>query len=146
MTRKLVPLVLLALLVPVASSEPTTVVVTLLIDATQYPHVPAASVVRCDVEVPAGADGKAMLTQATLDRCIAGWTATYFVGQGFFVDAIDGRRAVCDTPAWLVHCTFWALSVDGAASPTGVDGWTAAEGDVYGFTYTRVYTVADELP
>lgn len=114
---------------------PPLVTATLEIDASAYPLIPETKT--CVVRVPAGSDGKALLTAATATGCIAGWTGTYFPGLGFFVDGVDGRRAVCDTPVWLVHCTFWFLSVDGEGSATGVDGWRAAEGDVYGFTYDR---------
>jgi hypothetical protein len=116
----------------------TLVQVTLEIDATDYPLIPESRA--CDVAVPEGSDGKVMLAAATASGCIAGWTGTYSPTVGaFFVDGVDGRRAVCDPPVFLVHCTFWFLSVNGGASGTGVDGWRAAEGDAYGFTYDRTY-------
>ncbi|GEM_PF-3837208 len=132
---------LLLLPVPAALALPPggpTVHVTLEIDATAYPLIPEAKT--CAVDVPAGSDGKVILTAATASGCIAGWSATYSPTVGaFYLDGVDGRRAVCDTPVWLVHCTFWFLSVNGVGSATGIDGWSAADGDVYGFTYDREF-------
>ncbi|HEX2022739.1 MAG TPA: hypothetical protein VHH36_08490 [Candidatus Thermoplasmatota archaeon] len=128
----------LLIALPTAASAcllPPLVTVTLEIDATAYPLIPESKT--CDVEVPEGSDGKVLLTAATAQGCIAGWTGSYFPGLGFFVDGVDGRRAVCDTPVWLVHCTFWLLRVNGDFAATGIDGWAMADGDVYNFTYDR---------
>ena len=139
MTRNGVVLCLLMTTLPLASALPCPWVhVTVEIDASAYPLLPETKT--CEVDVPAGSDGKVVLTAATASGCIAGWTATYSPTVGaFFVDGVDGRRAVCDTPVWLVHCTYWFLSVNGEASLSGVDGWSAAEGDAYGFTYDRQF-------
>lgn len=134
-------LTILPLALPAAHALPPpleTVHVTLQIDASAYPLIPETKT--CEVDVPPGSDGKVMLTAATASGCIAGWSATYSATVGaFFVDGVDGRRAVCDPPVFLVHCTFWLLSVNGAESQTGVDGWSAAAGDTYGFTYDREF-------
>ncbi|MEA3199113.1 MAG: hypothetical protein QOE90_541 [Thermoplasmata archaeon] len=135
--------ILIALLttVPLGAALPpplATVHVTLQVDASAYPLIPESKT--CEVEVPAGSDGKVMLTAATASGCIAGWTATFSPTVGaFYLDGVDGRRAVCDTPVWLVHCTFWFLSANGQPSDVGIDGWRAAEGDTYGFTYDREF-------
>jgi hypothetical protein len=145
MTRKAVLATLALLALPLATALPTFVTVTLEVDASEYPLIPTQK--SCEVRVPAGSDGKVLLTAATASGCIAGWTGTYSPTVGaFFVDGVDGRRAVCDAPVWLVHCTFWSLRVNGALSATGVDGWAAAEGDAYGFTYDRTFAGVAGLP
>lgn len=117
---------------------PPSVTVTLEIDASAYPVLAESKT--CVVDVPEGSDGKVMLTAATASGCIAGWSATYSPTVGaFFLDSVDGRRAFCDTPLWLVHCTYWNLGVNGAPSSTGIDGWAAANGDSYSFTYDRSF-------
>jgi len=140
-TTTFVLLALLAIPIPasaVAPPLPPDVTVTLQIDATAYPLIPESKT--CVVSVPEGSDGKVMLTAATASGCIAGWTATYSATVGaFFLDGVDGRRALCDTPLWLVHCTYWNLGVNGVSSSTGIDGWSAAEGDSYSFTYDRSF-------
>lgn len=133
----LLALVLLAAATPVAAAQvPDLVAVTLVVDATRYPLLPEAKT--CDVLAPEGADGKLILAAATAQGCIAGFTGSYFVGLGFYLDGVDGRRAVCDTPVWLVHCTYWAVTENGDGS-TGIDGWSAAEGNVYALTYDRSF-------
>lgn len=144
-TALLATLVLLAFAPLAVALVPPLVTVRLDVDATAYPLIPESK--SCDVAVPEGSDGKVLLTAATAKGCIAGWTGTYSpTVPGFFVDGVDGRRAVCDTPVWLVHCTFWSLSVNGASSLTGVDGWSARQGDAYGFTYDRTFAGVDGLP
>ena len=142
-TRTLLLACLVALpLLPAAHAQalPPEVTVTLRIDASEYPLLPTYGTKTCVVSVPEGSDGKVMLTVATARGCIAGWAGTYSPTVGaFYLDALDGRRAFCDTPLWLAHCTYWGLSVNGAGSSTGIDGWSAAEGDEYGFTYDRSF-------
>ena len=146
----------LLLLSPVAGAGHALVAVTLEIDALAYPVKDGALPPErktCHVQVAHDADGIDMLTQAVLDQCILAWTASAFPGvdptnpRGWlFLDSIDGRRAVCDPPAYLVHCTFWSLSVNGASSGTGIGGWRAQQGDVYGFTYDRTFAGLAPLP
>jgi hypothetical protein len=144
------------LLLPAAGAGHALVTVTLDVDATAYPLDSAAlpaETKTCAVQVLHGADGVDMLNQAVLDGCILGWTASAFPGvdptnpRGWlFVDSLDGRRAVCDPPVYLAHCTFWSLSVDGSPSGTGIGGWRAQDGDVYGFTYDRTFAGVAALP
>jgi hypothetical protein len=143
MRTTLIALLMLApLALPGAHALPppplTMVHVTLQIDASAYPLLPETKT--CGVDVPPGSDGKVMLTAATLSGCIAGWSATFSPTVGaFFLDSVDAHRAFCDPGVDFVHCTFWALSVNGADSQTGIDGWRASDGDTYGFTYDREF-------
>lgn len=81
----------------------------------------------CSVSVDAGADGVAVLAAAT-PSCISGYTAPS-TSYGRYVSCIDG---ICEAVV-----TYWRMTKNGSLTSYGVDDFSAAAGDVLGFSYTE---------
>lgn len=122
-TPLLLATLLLATLAPAALAD-DGVTVRLLVNAGA-PPLPAWR--DCDVHVPAGADGGALLDQAVADGCILEWSAAEFPGFGRYVSSIDHVTEAL--------ATFWALRVDGTLTDYGIDLYQATQGHVVQFTY-----------
>ena len=82
----------------------------------------------CGVTVVAGDDGVDVLEAAKVSGCISGYTVTPST-YGNYVSCIDG---ICETPA-----TYWRMTENGSLTSYGVDGFSAAAGDVLGFSHTE---------
>ena len=105
-----------------------TVNVQLALGAATTPVTGAA----CTLQVPAGANGLTVLDAAVAKKCIASYKASDF-GFGHFVECIN---EVCGAPAEAMYATYWSMYENGAVTwDYGVDGFSAQEGDVLGFSY-----------
>lgn len=104
---------------------------------------PAPGTAECDVTVPAGADGGAVLDRAVETGCIASWDFTTFSGQRF-VTSIDRWRAPGLTClAFEVGvCDWWQYHVNGETAGFGVDGYSAEDGDTNRWVYRN--TLGDD--
>jgi len=87
----------------------------------------------CEVTVPAGADGLAVLDAAVASGCISSYETSEFAGFGRYVACID---AVCQVADGLV--SFWALFYEDAFAETGIEGFEAAAGRQIELTYTTL--------
>lgn len=112
-----------ALAAPFAQGN-ADVAITVWIDAV--PTGGSALADRCTVNVPAGADGFAVLEAARVAGCADGYT---FVGG--FLDCVDGAGAkpnLCTAcPPPYLACAYWALWVDGKYADEGLAGFSAGE-------------------
>lgn len=104
---------------------------------------PVPGTASCTVEVPDGADGGAVLDQATEDGCIAGWDYSEFEGEGRFVTAIDRWRAPGYTclalMAGLPACDWWENHVNGEIVGYGIDDYAAEDGDDVRWLYRNTF-------
>ena len=82
----------------------------------------------CNVTVPVGSDGAAVLDAAVASGCISSWSGTTY-DFGTFVDCIDG---ICSAPP-----TYWAMSLNGVSTDYGISDYGATNGDVLGFDYVQ---------
>lgn len=96
-------------------------------------HGTGQAAVKCDLAVPTGADGLAVLESAKASGCIQSYEVVEYPGFGFFLNCID---TVCGGADPLpVACWYWALHLNGAPTEYGLDGYRAASGDVVTFLY-----------
>lgn len=134
-------------LAPPATAE-TTVTVQLTIDGDEvfpfslppYDEAPVAT--SCDVTVPDGASGGAVLDRAVEVDCLSSWDFRKDPDFGRFVTGINGTHGHCgaeDQPPglWPVFCSFWEFRVNGEASEVGIASYLADEGDQVTFRYNR---------
>ncbi|MEA3077996.1 MAG: hypothetical protein QOF60_2904 [Actinomycetota bacterium] len=113
--RKLALLVLavcINLVVPAHPAGATTTTVHLDVDLAI-----AAPLAGCDVNVPSGSNGLAVLDQAVTDGCIASYRTRTFAGLGEKVTCIND---LCETPDETLNAVTWVVYVDGRASDLGV--------------------------
>jgi hypothetical protein len=132
-----------------------TVTVTLSVNASiTFPYDEPAFTTSCSVTVPDGSSAGDVLDAAATSGCIDGWTAITDPNFGRFLHGItqagsaestDGRneytaRFVCGlfpppNPGGSLLFASWGFGVDDAAAPTGIDGYTVADGDALQFHY-----------
>ncbi len=117
-----------------------TAQVTLIVSGEQvFPfdvlHDASATSASCVVTVDTGTNGGDILDQAVDHDCIESWDYDVFGDDGRFVSAIDGLRGHC--PAWPLLCSFWRFDINGSPSDTGIDFYSATEGDQIEFHYDR---------
>ncbi|HVL47803.1 MAG TPA: hypothetical protein VM889_04530 [Candidatus Thermoplasmatota archaeon] len=107
---------------------------------------------RCDVVVRKGSDGGVILDAAVAAGCLESWTWCRDAGNGRFVTSLDGRYGDGRHDANGDPCpsvfapgkgvgtgltlVFWSIHLNGEPAASGIDGYAAAEGDVYEFEYT----------
>lgn len=130
-------LALASALVPPAAGT-TNVTVHVRIDASlTFPFAEPAFVSECDVTVPEGANGSVVLNVA----CITDWAFVEFPCCGRFVTSITGpelsdptdQRNLDDPcPGFVGYWSFW---INGALAATGIDGYTAQDGDLFEMDY-----------
>lgn len=77
-------------------------------------------------------DGLEVLQAATDAHCISGYVASGDDTSGHFVESIDGLAGAPEAAARIVY---WEMRLNGTCTPYGVDGYTAASGDVLWFAY-----------
>jgi len=87
----------------------------------------------CPVQVPAGANGIAVLNAAVKKHCIVSYKTQSFPGFGDFVRCID-RICEIDKPTFIAY---WAMYENGHFTSYGVDGFVANPGDILAFVYTH---------
>lgn len=141
-------LILILIVVAAFASAPSLATgngtATLSVDHSAHPLL--GSGVDCLVPVSSGQNMGDLLTQATLDGCILGWTFTVYPSSpqyGRFVNSIDGRLATCDAPPAAsneapVLCSYWALYINGAYAAQGIDQTPVSAGASYAFVYTEI--------
>jgi hypothetical protein len=132
-----------------------TVTATLQVNASlTFPYDEPAFTTSCSVTVPDGSSAGDLLDAAQDSGCIAGWTAIDDPNFGRFLHGItranstestDGRneytaRFVCGlfpppNPGGSLLFASWGFGVNDAAAPTGIDGYTVADGDAVQFHY-----------
>jgi hypothetical protein len=143
-----------------------TVTVSLSVNASlTFPYDEPAFVASCNVTVLDGSTAADVLDQAKADGCIADWSAIDDPTFGRFLHGItkagstestDGRneytaRFLCGlfpppNPGGSLLFSAWGFGIDGAAAPTGIDGYTVADGDAIQFHYiVDTCTNADNL-
>lgn len=125
---------LIAVMVAAASfaalpARAANVTVTLEVGAG---HIAAPRPVSCAVVVPAGSDGAAVLSKAKSDGCIIEYTLVNRPPYGRFVLSIDHVRGAAE----VLDATYWSMTLNGAYTSFGIDGYQAANGHRLGFTYT----------
>lgn len=96
----------------------------------------------CNLQVPAGADGLAVLDAGIANDCIESYKTTTY-DSGAFVDCIND---ICGAPAEAAYITYWGMFENGVATWYGVSDFTAEEGDVLGFSYTTWATFLVPTP
>jgi hypothetical protein len=135
--------VVVALLGAVAPAHATTVTVTLDVSRGYPPAV--VPVAHCNVGVPVGADGIDVLNAGVASGCISSYQAP-LSQYGHYVTCINSD---CEAPAGdpTLHGTllYWRISENGKPACVGVDGFTAAQGKVLGFTFTPTATAAADI-
>lgn len=99
----------------------------------------AAPLAECDVIVPAGANGRAVLEQAKRDGCIESYTVREYAFGGA-VRCIDDLCWVCTPPVGAAglgeFCgAYWLMYENGALPDYGIDGFVANDGDSLQFSY-----------
>lgn len=119
-----------------------------------FPYDEPAFTTSCSVTVPEGSDAGDLLDAAVTSGCIAAWDAIADPNFGRFLHGItqagstestDGRneytaRFVCGAfpppnPGGSLLFASWGFGVNDAAAPTGIDGYTVADGDAIQFHY-----------
>jgi len=148
--RTLAPACLLLLALAAPTDATSSVTVTVGFDASvTFPFDEPAFTSDCTVTVPSGSDGTDVLDAAVAAGCIDGWDFQTHPTFGTFVTGItgpggaDGTDArgdagfVCNAPTVSgdLFYSFWGIELNGGASPTGVDGYGAADGDSLRFEY-----------
>ena len=91
----------------------------------------------CDLSVPEGTRGVAVLDAAVASGCIASYELAEFPGFGRYVSCIDG---ICQIANGLV--TFWALFYDDAFATEGIDAFEATGSRQLELTYTSLTCLA----
>lgn len=157
--RTLAPACLLLLALAVPTDATGTATVTVGFDASvTFPYDEPAFTSDCAVTVPTGSDGSAVLDAAVTAGCIDAWDFEAHPVFGAFVTGITGpgntdstdargdAGFVCNAPTVSgdLFYSFWGIELNGGASPTGVDGYRAADGDSLRFEYV-VDTCASAL-
>ncbi|HWG89944.1 MAG TPA: DUF4430 domain-containing protein [Candidatus Thermoplasmatota archaeon] len=123
------------LAIPAAVGAGNLVTVTLTVDGTQaVVNGQAPYTKTCDLQVPAGADGGVVLTTAVAEGCLDSWQYEES-SFGRFLTCIDGTCGGPLEPTYTLY-TYWSMSLDGEATPYGIDDYKATDGDALGFTYT----------
>lgn len=103
---------------------------TVHLDVDLATAVPLAD---CDVVVPVGANGIAVLDQAVADGCIDSYDTVTFAGFGEKVTCIDD---VCETPEETLNALTWIVYTDGEQSDLGVSSMSfPTHGSTLGFSY-----------
>lgn len=110
-------------------AQASTVNVTLRLSVAE--PIASPQVKSCSVTVDAGADGLDVLEAAKDAYCILSYKAQP-TSLGNFVDCIN---EICSAVV-----TYWRMTENGAMTSYGVDDFSAAEGDVLGFSYTTWLT------
>ncbi|MHB8512649.1 MAG: hypothetical protein ACYDCC_10770 [Actinomycetota bacterium] len=106
------------------------------------PATTAAVFATCHVSVPAGSNGIAMLNAAVSTGCINSYDTLKDPTYGDFLLAVDHIRGAHEAS----DVTYWRTTVNGAGATVGIDGYHAALGDVYGFSYTTWLGCLTPLP
>lgn len=122
-------LVGLAGLVQAAPSQAaTTTTVHLHVDVAG-----AAPMADCDVTVPTGANGIAVLSAAKATGCIDGYTTRNHPQFGVQVTCIE---QVCQAPDEALNLTYWGIYLGDDYASTGVSGLSfPRDGRDLGFRY-----------
>lgn len=93
---------------------------------------------RCQLTLPAGADGVAVLDAAVAAGCIDGYTLTPF-GNDVFLECVDGagpKPEICTVcPPPFLACAYWALYYDGFYASEGLRGFHAGEERELGLSF-----------
>ncbi|HLG01591.1 MAG TPA: hypothetical protein VI916_14070 [Acidimicrobiia bacterium] len=94
--------------------------------------VTAAPLADCDVSVPSGSSGLAVLDAAVANGCIESYETQTF-GFGKLVTCIND---LCQTPDETLNAVNWTVFVDGHVAGEGVsDLRFPADGTTLGFSY-----------
>lgn len=150
-------LLLLALAAPTDATGTATLTVGFDASLT-FPFDEPAFTSDCTVTVPAGSDGRDVLDAAVTAGCIDAWDFDTHPLFGAFLTGITGpgnadstdargdAGFVCNAPAvgGDLFYSFWGIEQDGGAAPTGIDGYSANDGDSLRFEYV-VDTCASAL-
>lgn len=95
----------------------------------------------CPVSVPANGNGGDVLDAAVSEGCITSWSWTTFPSvTGRFVTCISGVCAGAHPPDAL--CWYWIIHENGPPADTGIDGYQAADGDSYAFSFDPLWVAA----
>ena len=116
-----------------AHAATTTVNVTLKVMIAQDTTDAYAT---CPVPVPQGSNGVVMLDAAVRTGCISSYDTVKDPTYGDFLLSIDQIRGAHEAE----DATYWSTTLNGAYTETGIDGFQAQNGQVYGFTYTTWLT------
>jgi hypothetical protein len=128
--RKLALLVLAVCINLVVPARPAAAATTVHLDVNLAVAAPLAS---CDVGVPDGANGLAVLDAAVAAGCIDSYDSATFPGLGEKVTCIDD---LCETPDATLNALTWVIYVDGRAADLGVSSLTfPAHGSRLAFSY-----------
>ena len=85
----------------------------------------------CDLSIPAGANGIAVLDAAVSSGCISSYKTEDF-GFGRYVSCID---EICEQLG-----TYWAMYENGAYTSYGISDFVADQNDELGFNYEQYLT------
>lgn len=105
-------------------------------DTTVHVDVDVAEAVElgdCDLSVPSGSNGLAVLDGAVAAGCIESYETQTHPQFGAFVRCIND---ICAAPDETFNITYWALYVDGRYATLGVSALTFPDhGSTLGFNY-----------
>jgi hypothetical protein len=112
-------------------AQASDVTVRFALSAGTYAPTGAA----CELSVPEGASGLAVLDAAVARACIVSYATESYPEFGTFVTCID---FVCGQALTATHGTYWNMYDGGGSASYGVDGFVATDGAELGFAY-QVY-------
>ena len=115
--RKLALLVLAVCIDLVVPARPAAAATTVHLEVAVAAAVPIAS---CDVSVPDGANGLAVLDQAVTTGCIDDYDSVPFSGLGEKVTCITKTVELCETSDETLNALTWIIYVDGELADLGV--------------------------
>lgn len=104
--------------------------------------VGAVAIADCDLTVPDGSNGIALLDEALDTGCIDSYETRDFGALGDQVTCIND---ICQTPDETLNILFWGLYVNCSFSPVGVSFLSLSDGDVVEFSYETWVTFPAEL-
>lgn len=132
--RKLIVLALpavatLGLVTPASAAD-----VTVHLDVTVAEAVPfTLPTGDCDVSVPAGSNGLAVLDAAVESGCIESYATEEFPPYGAYVSCVN---QVCGDGTSGLFLTYWLVYVDGVCASEGISSLTfPGDGDTLGLNY-----------
>lgn len=128
--RKLLLLALpaLATVAVAAPARASTTTVHLDVDVAT-----AAPLADCDVTVPSGSNGLAVLDAAVSIGCIDSYRTETHAQFGEFVTCIND---LCGAPDAALNLTYWAIYVDGSYASKGVTSLSLpSDGTALAFSY-----------
>ena len=107
-------------------------VVTVTVEVSHIVHRPGTDLA-CEVAVPEGSNGIAVLDAAVQAGCITSYETAEFEGFGRYITCVDG---LCQVAGGLV--AYWALFFDDEFAQTGIEGFEAAVGREIELTFTSL--------